>query len=172
MIGKNCGIRHRWCRKRVTMPLDEQPRVNLQRFVDAQVAVIDTVMTELEAGEKRTHWMWFIFPQLKTLGRSSMARYYGIESVDEARAYLAQPVLCERLKACTRAVLTHHCKTANAIFGSPDDLKFRSSMTLFSIAAPEEPLFRQALERFFGGRPDPLTVASCECADRGYDSQR
>jgi uncharacterized protein (DUF1810 family) len=95
--------------------------VSLQRFIDAQSPVIDAVMAELRAGEKRTHWMWFIFPQLKTLGRSSTARYYGIESVDEARAYLDQPVLGERLKACTGAVLTHRDKTANAIFGSPDD---------------------------------------------------
>jgi len=139
--------------------------VSLQRFVDAQAPVIDAVMAELEAGQKRTHWMWFIFPQFKTLGRSATARYYGIASVGEARAYLVQPVLGERLKACTRAVLTHHDKSANVIFGSPDDLKFRSSMTLFSLAAPEEPLFRQALAQFFEGVPDPLTLASCEDAD-------
>lgn len=139
--------------------------MNLQRFVDAQAQVIDAVMAELVAGEKRTHWMWFVFPQLKTLGRSSTARYYGIESVDEARDFLVQPVLGERLKACTRAVLTHHDKSAKAIFGSPDDLKFRSSMTLFSLAAPEEPLFRQALAQFFEGVPDPLTVASCQGVD-------
>jgi uncharacterized protein (DUF1810 family) len=145
--------------------------VDLQRFVDAQAPVIDAVMAELEAGEKRTHWMWFIFPQLKTLGRSSTAKYYGIDSVDEARAYLAQPVLGGRLKACARAVLTHHNKSANAIFGSPDDLKFRSSMTLFSIASPEEPLFRQALERFCQGLSDPLTVASCGSIDESASSR-
>ena len=146
-------------------------RVHLQRFIDAQTPVIDTVMAELEAGEKRTHWTWFIFPQLKSLGRSSTAKYFGIESVEEARAFLAQPVLGDRLKACTRTVLDHHEKTANAIFGSPDDLKFRSSMTLFSIAAPEEPLFRQALQQFFEGKPDPLTVASCERSDESADSR-
>jgi len=145
--------------------------VHLQRFIDAQTPVIDTVMAELEAGEKRTHWMWFIFPQLKSLGRSSTAKYFGIESVEEARAFLAQPVLGDRLKACTRTVLDHDDKTANAIFGSPDDLKFRSSMTLFSIAAPEEPLFRQALQQFFEGQPDPLTVASCERSDGSADSR-
>ncbi len=132
--------------------------MNLQRFIDAQAPVIDSVMAELEAGEKRTHWMWFIFPQLKTLGRSSTARYYGIESVEEARAYLDHPVLGESLKACTRAVLIHRAKSAHAIFGSPDDLKFRSCMTLFSLAAPEEPLFRQALAQFFEGLPDPMTI--------------
>ena len=145
--------------------------MDLQRFVDAQTPVIDAVMAELEAGEKRTHWMWFIFPQLKSLGRSSTAKYYGIDSVDEARAYFAQPVLGGRLKACAQAVLTHHHKSANAIFGSPDDLKFRSSMTLFSIAAPEEPLFRQVLERFFEGLADPLTVASCGNIDESASSR-
>jgi uncharacterized protein (DUF1810 family) len=132
--------------------------VNLQRFLDAQAPVFDSVLAELAAGEKRTHWMWFIFPQLKSLGRSSTAKYYGIESVDEARAYLDHPALGERLKACTRAVLVHRGKSAHAIFGSPDDLKFRSCMTLFSLAAPEEPLFREALAQFFEGSPDPMTV--------------
>ncbi len=138
--------------------------MNLQRFIDAQGTVIDSAMAELVAGAKRSHWMWFVFPQLKGLGHSSMAEYYGIESLDEARAYLAHPVLGERLKACTRASLAHHDRTAHAIFGSPDDLKFRSSMTLFTLAVPGEPLFRQALERFFDGHLDPLTVAAC---DRG-----
>ena len=139
--------------------------MDLQRFLEAQAPVIDAVLAELEAGRKRSHWMWFVFPQLASLGRSSTARYYGIESVDEARAYLAEPVLGERLKACTRAVLGHPDRSAHAIFGSPDDLKFRSCMTLFGLAAPEEPLFRQALERFCEGRPDPLTVEAC----RGHD---
>lgn len=127
--------------------------------------MIDAVLAELSAGEKRTHWMWFIFPQLKDLGRSSTAKYYGIESVAEARAYLAEPILGERLRACTRSVLPHHDKTAHRIFGSPDDIKFRSSMTLFSMAAPGEPLFQQALQQFFEGYPDPLTVALCNRAD-------
>ena len=135
--------------------------MNLQRFVDAQAPVIDVVVAELEAGAKRTHWMWFIFPQIKTLGRSSTARYYGLESLEEARAYLADPVLGERLMACTRAVLAHRDKSVAAIFGSPDDLKFRSCMTLFGLAAPAETLFRQALDQFCEGEPDPLTVAAC-----------
>lgn len=145
--------------------------VNLERFLDAQAPVIDAVMAELEAGVKRTHWMWFIFPQVKTLGHSSTAKYYGIDSLDEAKAYATHPVLGARLKACTRAVLAHRDKSASAIFGSPDDLKFRSSMTLFSIAAPGEPLFRQALSQFYEGRPDPLTVASCESADGSASSR-
>mgnify|MGYP003453233788 FL=1 len=135
--------------------------MDLQRFLDAQAPVIDAVMTELEAGTKRSHWMWFVFPQLRTLGRSSTALFYGLESVDEAKAYLAQPVLGDRLRACTRAVLGHRDRSAHAIFGSPDDLKFRSCMTLFGLAAPEESLFREALEQFCEGRPDPLTVAAC-----------
>ena len=144
--------------------------MNLARFLEAQAPVIDAVMAELAAGAKRTHWMWFVFPQLKSLGRSSTARYYGLEGVDEARAYLDQPILGERLKACTRAVLAYRDKTAHAIFGSPDDLKFRSCMTLFGRAAPEEPLYRQALEQFFEGLPDPLTIASCAGAERAGDS--
>jgi uncharacterized protein (DUF1810 family) len=146
--------------------------VNVQRFIDAQAPVIDAVMAELNAGEKRTHWMWFIFPQLKALGRSATAKYYGLESMEEAKAYLTQPVLGERLRACTHATLGHRDRSANAIFGSPDDLKFRSSMTLFSIAAPAEPLFRQALQCFFEGHPDPLTVASCDSAQSDANSQR
>jgi uncharacterized protein (DUF1810 family) len=140
--------------------------MNFQRFLDAQAPVIDAVVAELQAGKKCTHWMWFIFPQLKTLGRSSTAKYYGIESLDEAKAYLAQPVLAERLKTCTRAVLVHVNSTANQIFGSPDDLKFRSSMTLFSLAAPEEPLFRDAVAHFFEGRSDPLTIAFLDGGNR------
>lgn len=133
--------------------------MNLERFVEAQGPVIDEVMAELASGEKRSHWMWFVFPQLKALGRSSTARYYGLGSVDEARAYLAHPVLGERLRACTRAVLAHRGRSAHAIFGSPDDLKFRSCMTLFGLAAPDEPLYAQALAQFFKGEPDPLTLA-------------
>ncbi len=139
--------------------------MNLTRFLDAQAPVIDAVMAELRAGAKRTHWMWFVFPQLKALGRSSTAKHYGIESLDEARAYLAHPVLGGRLKACTRAVLAHPDRTAHAIFGSPDDLKFRSCMTLFGIAAPEETLFAQALRQFYDGRPDPLTMEICNGID-------
>jgi uncharacterized protein (DUF1810 family) len=136
-------------------------RMDFQRYLDAQAPVIDAVVAELRSGRKRTHWMWFIFPQLASLGRSSTARYYGIESVEEARAYLAHPVLRERLQVCTRAVLGHEDVAADAIFGSTDALKFRSSMTLFGLADPAEPMFRDALAKFYAGRPDPLTVAYC-----------
>lgn len=132
-----------------------------QRFIDAQARVIDDVMSELAAGRKRTHWMWFVFPQLAGLGRSATALHFGLASLDEARAYLADPLLGERLRICTRLVLRQRDRDAHAIFGTPDDLKFRSCMTLFALAAPEESLFREALAQFFDGDPDPLTLAAC-----------
>src|ERR1700747_390570 len=108
-------------------------RVNLERFVTAQAPVFETVLAALRAGRKRTHWMWFVFPQLSGLGRSSTARFYGINFVDEARTYLAHPLLA-RLDLCTRIVLMSESSSLHAIFGSPDDMKFRSCMTLFSLA--------------------------------------
>jgi uncharacterized protein (DUF1810 family) len=114
----------------------------------------------LRAGQKRSHWMWFIFPQLAGLGRSSMARFYGINSIDEARAYLAHPVLGPRLDLCTRRVLASESPSPHAIFGSPDDLKFGSCMTLFSLSLDgRENPFRQALDRWCNGRPDEQTLA-------------
>jgi uncharacterized protein (DUF1810 family) len=130
---------------------------DLQRFVDAQARVIDHVRAELKAGTKRSHWMWFIFPQVKGLGHSETARRYAIHSLDEAHAYLAHPVLGPRLRECTRLVLAANKKAVGEIFGSPDDLKFRSSMTLFA-RATSEPLFRQALDKYFAGEEDPETV--------------
>lgn len=131
----------------------------LGRFVEAQAGVYARALAELEAGEKRSHWMWFIFPQIAGLGSSPMAQRYAIGSLDEARAYLAHPVLGERLRACTAAVNRVSGRSAHAIFGSPDDMKFRSSMTLFSAAAPDEPLFAEALATYFAAEPDPLTLA-------------
>lgn len=136
-----------------------RPEHDLERFVDAQHGVYETVCAELKAGRKASHWMWFIFPQLRGLGHSATARYYGISSLDEAAAYLAHPQLGLRLRECTAHVVGVGGRTAHQIFGSPDDLKFRSSMTLFAAAAPGEPLFRRALEQYFGGEPDPLTIA-------------
>lgn len=130
---------------------------DLERFVEAQDRVYDDVRRELAAGRKVTHWMWFVFPQLRGLGRSATAQYYGIGSRDEAEAYLQHPVLGARLRECVGLALAVDGASAHAIFGSPDDLKFRSSMTLFAAVAPAEPLFRHALERYFGGEPDPLT---------------
>ena len=130
----------------------------LQRFVDAQEPVFLQVCAELASGRKRSHWMWFVFPQLKGLGASSMAQHYGIGSLAEARSFRAHPVLGPRLQQCTELVLAVDGRSAHEIFGSPDDLKFRSCMTLFA-QATGEPVFARALDRFFGGQPDARTLA-------------
>jgi uncharacterized protein (DUF1810 family) len=132
---------------------------DLQRFLTVQAPVLDAVLAELGAGRKRSHWMWFVFPQLRGLGSSSMAQHYGLASLAEARAYLAHPVLGPRLRECCALVLAVDGRSANQILGSPDDLKFRSCVTLFGLAAPAEPLFQQALDKYYGGVPDPRTVA-------------
>lgn len=132
---------------------------DLQRFVDAQQPVFDAVCAELRAGQKRSHWMWFVFPQLKGLGRSETARRFAIGSIAEARAYLAHPLLGPRLHECTALLLTATEPSINAILGSPDDLKFHSSMTLFARAAEDPTPFNACLNRYFGGRPDPVTLA-------------
>lgn len=134
---------------------------DLDRFVTAQAPVIGEVLDELRAGRKRSHWMWFVFPQLQGLGMSAMAQRYGIASLAEARAYLAHPVLGPRLLACCGLMLQVQGRSAQAILGSPDDLKFRSCCTLFALAAPHEGVFQQCLDRFYGGLPDPRTVALC-----------
>lgn len=131
---------------------------DLARFVEAQEGVIDRALAELRAGRKQSHWMWFVFPQIAGLGHSAMAQRYAIADLAEARAYLAHPILGSRLRQCTEAVLAIEGKTAHAIFGSPDDLKFRSSMTLFAAANPADNIFRAALEQYFGGQADPLTL--------------
>ena len=119
--------------------------MNLERFVEAQAPVYPRALAELTAGRKQSHWMWFVFPQLSGLGRSPMAQHYAIHSLEEARSYLAHPLLGARLKECTSTVLGVIGKSAHEIFDTPDDLKFHSSMTLFAHAAPDEPLFRAAL---------------------------
>jgi len=139
-----------------------RPGDPLQRFVDAQAPVFDDVCDELAAGRKTTHWIWFIFPQLRELGRSAPARFYGITSRDEALAYWQHPVLGPRLKQCAELVLQVSGKTAHDIFGTPDELKLRSCMTLFAAVAGEEPVFTRVLERFYGGRPDERTLALLE----------
>ena len=131
---------------------------DLQRFVLAQDPVYTEVCAELAAGAKASHWMWFVFPQLKALGRSATAQHFGITSMAEAEAYWQHRVLGPRLKTCTELVLAVEGKTALQIFHSPDDLKFRSSMTLFAQAAPQEPVFNQALTRYFGGAGDVKTL--------------
>jgi len=132
---------------------------DLQRFVDAQQGVIESVRDELRAGRKRSHWMWFVFPQLKGLGFSAMAQQYGIASLDEARAYLAHPVLGARLRECCALMLAVPGRSAHEILGSPDDLKLHSCLTLFALAAPQEAVFREGLQRFYGGRMDEKTRA-------------
>jgi uncharacterized protein (DUF1810 family) len=130
----------------------------LERFLQAQAPVIDTVRAELARGRKASHWMWFVFPQMRGLGHSAMAQRYAIASLEEAEAYAAHPVLGARLRELTALVLGVEGRSAHDIFGTPDDLKFHSAMTLFARAAPEEPVFRDALEKYFGGREDPATV--------------
>jgi uncharacterized protein (DUF1810 family) len=131
----------------------------LERFVEAQDQVYDSVCDELALGEKTTHWMWFIFPQLKALGRSPTAKYFGIESRQEAAAYFQHSVLGKRLVECTKLLLKQSNADAFEVFGSPDNLKFKSCMTLFREVAPEEPVFGLALERFYQGKPDDATLA-------------
>jgi uncharacterized protein (DUF1810 family) len=131
---------------------------DLQRFVDAQEGVYATALAELRAGHKRSHWMWFIFPQIAGLGHSEMARRYAIRSADEAAAYLAHPVLGPRLRECASSVAIHNDRSVNEIFGHPDDLKFHSSMTLFADVAPDEAVFQTCLDRFFDGIPDAATI--------------
>jgi uncharacterized protein (DUF1810 family) len=132
---------------------------DLARFVTAQAPVFDTALAELKAGRKRSHWMWFIFPQLRGLGFSSTARFYGIGSLDEARAYLAHPVLGPRLMRCARTVLEGSARSLHDVLGSPDDLKFASSMTLFEAAGPpEERVFGAALDRWCAGQRDARTL--------------
>ena len=131
---------------------------DLGRFVTAQDKVMDEVRRELAAGRKRSHWMWFVFPQLRALGRSATAQFYGLGSGDEAAAYLRHPLLGPRLRVCTELVNAVQGRSAHEIFGSPDDLKFRSCMTLFArVGEPAEP-FDTALARYFGGVGDPLTL--------------
>jgi uncharacterized protein (DUF1810 family) len=144
-----------------TAPLDGIPvDDNMQRFLDAQAGVFETALAELRAGRKRSHWMWFVFPQHRGLGRSPTAEYYGIASLDEARAYLSHGVLGPRLIACTEAVLSHDGISLSAIFGSPDDLKFCSSMTLFARASERhDSIFDAAIQRLCGGHADERTIA-------------
>jgi len=131
----------------------------LERFIRAQALVYEQVAAELHAGCKRSHWMWFIFPQLAGLGRSAMALQYGIGSLDEARAYLGHALLGERLRQCCALALAVQGRRALEVFGAPDDVKFRSSLTLFAAAAPGEALFQQCLDQYFAGAPDSATLA-------------
>ena len=146
------------------MRQDDDP-FDLVRFVDAQNLVIDDVLFELRAGRKRSHWMWFVFPQIEGLGSSLMAQRYAIRSRAEAVAYLKHPILGDRLRECVRLVVAASRPIAE-VFGDPDDLKFRSCVTLFAAAAPDEAGFFEALSACFDGRADPSTLEKLASLDR------
>ena len=131
---------------------------HLQRFIDAQDRVYQTVLEELRVGDKRGHWMWFIFPQIRGLGGSATSQEYAISSRDEAKAYSEHPILGARLRECTRLLMAVEDRTAEQVFSYPDNLKFRSSLTLFEYSATEPGIFRAALLKYFGGKPDQLTL--------------
>lgn len=131
----------------------------LERFLRAQEDMYHRALAELREGEKRSHWIWYIFPQLQGLGSSAMAQLYGIRDLAEARAYLAHPVLGERLITCCEALLVHKDKTAEEILGAVDALKLRSSMTLFALVSEENSVFYKMLEQFYEGQKDPITLA-------------
>jgi uncharacterized protein (DUF1810 family) len=137
---------------------DPSDHFDLQRFVDAQDRVYEEVCAELRSGQKRTHWIWYIFPQLRGLGLSAIATAFGIASPQEAQAYLDHPVLGPRLKECTRLVNQVEGRAIGQIFAYPDDLKFRSSMTLFASVARDNQVFNDSLQKYFAGEPDPLTL--------------
>ena len=136
----------------------EPDRFNLARFVDAQEGVYSTALAELKSGHKRSHWMWFIFPQVDGLGSSSMSKRFAIRSLDEAREYLNHPVLGPRLRECCHALLAAPSTSPTAIMGHPDDLKLRSSMTLFALVADGHPEFESVLMKLFGGNKDAETL--------------
>jgi uncharacterized protein (DUF1810 family) len=134
------------------------PEVSLARFVEAQSGVWDDVLAQLRAGHKTSHWMWFVFPQLRELGRSGTARFYGLRDLGEARSYVEHELLGARIVQCCELVEAHSTRSAVDIFGEVDAMKLRSCLTLFAQAAPEQAVFRRCLDRFFDGKPDPLTL--------------
>jgi uncharacterized protein (DUF1810 family) len=132
---------------------------NLNRFLQAQENDYERALSEIRSGQKRTHWMWYIFPQLEGLAFSSTAKHYSIKSIQEARAYLTHPVLGPRLLECAEAVVQIKGRSANEIFGSPDDLKLRSCATLFEYVSPSGSVFKQLIEEYYGGERDHKTLA-------------
>ena len=135
---------------------------NLQRFVDAQDSVYEEVCRELRDGYKRSHWMWFIFPQIKGLGHSPLANKFAMSSLQEAKEYLKHPILGARLRECSRLVTILEGRSIDQIFGHTDSLKLRSSMTLFAHATPDNEIFKDALQKYFGAESDPLTLERIE----------
>jgi uncharacterized protein (DUF1810 family) len=141
---------------------------DLTRFLTAQERYYDRALEEIRKGKKESHWIWYIFPQLKGLGYSSNAAYYGIDDLQEASAYLQHPILGPRLILITKALLGHAGKTVTGIMGSPDDLKLRSSMTLFSLVPGADPVFSRCLRQFFGGELDDKTVSMVKSGQKGH----
>ena len=139
---------------------------NLSRFINAQEGVFESVLAELRNGQKRTHWMWFIFPQIDGLGQSTISRYYSIKSRDEARQYFKHPVLGVRLLKCAELLIAIEAKSASEIFGSPDDQKLKSSMTLFATVADSEAVFVHVLEKYFDGKRDEKTISLLDSSAR------
>jgi uncharacterized protein (DUF1810 family) len=135
---------------------------NLNRFLQAQEGAYEQALAEIRGGRKRTHWMWFIFPQIDGLGHSPTAKHYAIKSIDEARAYLAHPVLGPRLRECAEAAAGVEGRSAAAVFGSPDDLKLRSCATLFASVSPPGSVFDRLLGKYYEGRPDEQTLRLLE----------
>ncbi|MGZ5573748.1 MAG: DUF1810 domain-containing protein [Methylobacter sp.] len=131
---------------------------DLNRFTSAQENIYDSVLAELRSGRKRTHWMWYIFPQIDGLGHSATSKRYAIKSLEEARQYLNHPVLGQRLLECAEAVFAVKCRSVSEIFGYPDDLKLKSSMTLFAYAATPDSVFSRVLDKYFDGERDALTL--------------
>jgi uncharacterized protein (DUF1810 family) len=138
---------------------------NLKRFVSAQEAAFERACAELRAGRKRSHWMWFVFPQIAGLGRSETARFFAISGAREARAYFAHSILGPRLREACRLANAVEGRTAHDIFGDPDDVKFHSCLTLFAAIAPDEPAFSEGLRKYFRGEPDPATLRLLEAGD-------
>ena len=144
------------------MGIDVEDRFNLRRFLTAQETVIDTALAELKGGLKRSHWMWFMFPQIHGLGSSYNSRYYAIKSVEEATQFLQHPVIGKRLLECTEAVLAVEGRSASDIFGHPDDLKLKSSMTLFARVSEPGSVFKRVLDKYFQGEQDERTLQLLE----------
>lgn len=149
------------------MPASASDPYDLERFVEAQAGTYEQALAELRRGRKRTHWMWYVFPQLRGLGASALSHRYAIGSLEEARAYLAHPVLGPRLVECAEAVLAVQGRSARDIFGSPDDLKLRSSATLFAAVSPPGSVFHRVIDRYFGGQADDRTLALIGAARGG-----
>ncbi len=140
------------------MVTEPEDHFDLNRFVQAQEEVYPRALAELKLGRKRSHWMWFIFPQIDGRGYSSTAKFYAIKSKDEAKAYLNHPLLGKRLMECAEVLLKIEGKSATKIFGYPDDLKLRSSLTLFASVSPADSVFSRVLAQYFGGEPDQRTL--------------